>query len=123
MNINARYVAFRTFRRSGLAVDTPVWFASVDPHSHYLFSAADAGKVKRVKNNPKAQIATCDMRGGNLGRWHNCHAYVVLDSAEANIAYGLLTRKYGWQMRLTDFFSRLSGRISKRTVIRLESDQ
>ena len=123
MDINARYISFRTFRRSGLAVDTPVWFASVDPDSHYLFSAADAGKVKRVKNSSTAQMATCDMRGGSLGRWHDCHAYVVLDNAETNIAYALLTRKYGWQMRLTDFFSRLSGRIGKRTVIRLESGQ
>ncbi len=123
MNIKARYISFRTFRRTGLAVDTPVWFASVDPDSHYLFSAADAGKVKRVKNSSTAQMATCDMRGGSLGRWHDCHAYVVLDNAEANTAYALLTRKYGWQMRLTDFLSRLSGRIGKRTVIRLESGQ
>ena len=121
MDINARYISFRTFRRSGIAVDTPVWFASVDPDSHYLFSAADAGKVKRVKNGSTAQMATCDMRGGALGVWHDCHAYVVLDSAEANIAYALLSRKYGWQMRLTNFFSRLSGRINQRIVIRLES--
>lgn len=123
MDINARYISFRTFRRSGIAVDTPVWFASVDPHSHYLFSAAGAGKVKRVKNSSTAQIATCDMQGGTLGLWHDCQAYLVSDSAEANIAYALLVRKYGWQMRLINFFSRLSGRINQRTVIRLESGQ
>jgi len=121
MDINARYISFKSFRRSGAAVDTPVWFASVDPDTHYVFSAADAGKVKRVRNSSTAQMATCDMKGGTLGHWHDCHAYLVLDSAECNIAYALLTRKYGWQMRLTDFFSRLSGRINQRTVIRLKS--
>ena len=121
MDINARYISFRTFRRTGIAVDTPVWFASVDPDNHYLFSAADAGKVKRVKNSSTAQITTCDMQGGKLGRWHDCQAYLVSDSAEANIAYALLARKYGWQMRLINFFSRLSGRINQRAVIRLES--
>ena len=121
MDINARYISFRTFRRSGIAVDTPVWFASIDPESHYLFSAAGAGKVKRVKNSSAAQMATCDMRGGMLGLWHDCNAYVVLDTTEINMAYALLARKYGWQMRLTDFFSQLSGRISQRIVIRLES--
>ena len=48
MDINARYISFRTFRRSGIAVDTPVWFASIDPDSHYLFSAAGAGKVNKL---------------------------------------------------------------------------
>jgi hypothetical protein len=63
------------------------------------------------------------MRGGTLGLWQDCHAYVVSDSAEANLAYALLSRKYGWQMRLTNFFSRLSGRINQRAVIRLESGE
>lgn len=63
------------------------------------------------------------MQGGTLGLWHDCQAYLVSDSAEANIAYALLVRKYGWQMRLINFFSRLSGRINQRTVIRLESGQ
>ena len=123
MDINARYISFRTFRRSGVPVDTPVWFASVDPDSHYLFTAANAGKVKRVKNSSTAQIATCDMQGGTLGLWHDCHAYLVSDGGEANIAYALLARKYGWQMRLINFFSRLSGRINQRAVIRVESDK
>jgi PPOX class probable F420-dependent enzyme len=123
MDINARYISFRTFRRSGAAVDTPGWFASVDPDTHYLFSTADAGKVKRVRNSSTAQMATCDMKGSTLGQWHDCHAYLVADTAESHIAYVLLTRKYGWQMRLLDFFSRLSGRINQRAVIRLESGQ
>jgi uncharacterized protein len=123
MNINARYISLRTFRRSGAAVDTPVWFASVDPHTHYLFSAAGAGKVKRVRNGSTAQMATCDMKGGTLGEWHDCHAYLATDASESDLAYALLNRKYGWQMRLTDFFSRLTGRINQRAVIRLESGQ
>ena len=84
MDINARYISFRTFRRSGVAVDTPVWFASVDPDTHYVFSAADAGKVKRVRNSSTAQMATCDLKGGTLGHWHDCHAAFayVFDSGE-----------------------------------------
>ena len=121
MNINAQYLSLRTFRRSGVAVDTPIWFASRDPDTHYLFSAASAGKVKRVRNSSTAQIASCDARGGSLGQWHDCHAYLVTDASESSIAYGLLTKKYGWQMRLLDFFSRLSGKINQRSVIRLES--
>ena len=120
MNINARYVSFRTFRKSGVKVDTPVWFASLNPETHYLFSAARAGKVQRVRNNPSSQIAACDARGGSLASWHNSNAFIVLDTDESTLAYRLLKEKYGWQMKLINFFSRLSGRIQNRTVIRLE---
>jgi PPOX class probable F420-dependent enzyme len=115
------YLSLRTFRRSGKAVDTPVWFASADPSTHYVFSAADAGKVKRIRNSSAAQIASCDMRGGSLGEWHDGHAYLVTDETELERMYALLDQKYKWQMRLTNFFSRLSGRINKRAGIRIEA--
>ena len=115
------YLSLRTFRRSGKAVDTPVWFASAGPATHFVFSAADAGKVKRIRNSSAAQIASCDMRGGSLGEWQDCHAYLVTDAVEIEEVYRLLDAKYRWRMRLTNFFSRLSGRINKRAVIKIEA--
>ncbi len=114
------YISLMTFRRSGAEVKTPVWFASMDDHIHYCFSAAAAGKVKRLRNSSNARIATCDARGGSPGEWISCNAYLVQDENEINKAYELLVVKYGWQMRMTNFFSRLSGRISNRAIIRIE---
>ncbi|MBT4162476.1 MAG: PPOX class F420-dependent oxidoreductase [Gammaproteobacteria bacterium] len=122
MNLEAaKYISLRTFRKSGVPVDTPVWFASADSNKHYVFSAADAGKVKRLRNSAKAQIATCDGRGGSLGEWTDCESYLVDDSEEIQSAYRCLNSKYGWMMKITDFFSRLSGRINHRAVIRIET--
>jgi PPOX class probable F420-dependent enzyme len=131
MNSAHNYLSLRTFRKSGSAVDTPVWFASTDDQTHYLFSAANAGKVKRIRNGAihkgaihngaKAQIASCDMRGSSLGTWEDCSAALVVDDKEIKLAYQRLTAKYGWQMRMLDFFSSLSGRIHHRQVIRLEA--
>ena len=44
----ADYFNLATFRKNGNAVATPVWFA---PHgdTFYVFSAGDAGKVKRIR--------------------------------------------------------------------------
>lgn len=117
----ASYISLRTFRRSGAPVDTPVWFAQGDPQHYYVFSAADAGKVKRLRLSPRAQIATCNARGSSLGPWQDCHAYLIDEAAEIRTAHDCLTKKYGWQMRMTDFFSRLTGRINKRAFIRIES--
>jgi PPOX class probable F420-dependent enzyme len=122
MNLpDARYILLRTFRKSGSPVDTPVWAASRDSDTHYIFSAADAGKVKRIRNSSAAQVTTCDARGGRPGEWQDCHAYLVTGNEESAEAYRLLRVKYGWQMKMTDFFSRLAGRIHHRMVIRLET--
>lgn len=115
----ARYVSLSTFRRSGAAVATPVWFAVVE-RSYYVFCAGNAGKVKRLRNSPRARIAACDMRGRILGPAFDTLAYLVDDHEEEARAYAALHAKYGWQMRLTDFFSRLTGRIQRRRVLRIE---
>lgn len=120
MNLPTPYLSLRTFRKSGTPVDTPVWFAPDGASKLYLFSAANAGKVKRIRNSSSAQLASCDMRGGSLGEWHPCKAVVVSDEQEISHAYQLLLDRYGWQMRLTNFFSTLSGRINHRAVIRLD---
>jgi hypothetical protein len=36
---------------------------------------------------------------------------------EERKAYRLLVEKYGWQMRITNFFSWLTGKINHRSVI------
>ena len=118
--INRKYISLRTFRKTGVSVDTPVWFASTNDSAHYVFSAARAGKVKRLRNSSKAQIATCDFRGGSLGPWLDCRAHLVDDLAELNRAHEQFVCKYGWTMRITDFFSWLSGRLNRRVYIRIE---
>jgi len=118
--LKAKYISLRTFRKTGVPVDTPVWFASPDDKTHYVFSAENAGKVKRLRNSSKAQIATCDARGGSVGTWLDCNAYLVDDDKELNDAHELFVQKYGWTMRITDFFSGLAGRKDKRDYIRIE---
>jgi PPOX class probable F420-dependent enzyme len=113
---NARYLNLATYRRNGTAVNTPVWFAA-DDGSYYLFSASKAGKMKRLRNSSAARIAPCDVRGTLLGDWIDARAHRVESVEEERKAYRLLIKKYGWQMRVTNFFSRLTGRINHRSVI------
>jgi len=70
----AKYFSLETFRKTGAGVRTPVWFAR-DPASSdnltrfYVYTLPDSGKVKRIRNNPKARIAPCNMRGDVRGAW------------------------------------------------------
>lgn len=117
---DARYISFATWRLNGNEVRTPVWFAAQDLNTLYCFSAANAGKVKRLRNSNRSRVATCDARGGNLGGWVNSAAYLVSNIEEIERAYGLLKRKYGLQMAITNLLSWMSGKIKNRKVIRIE---
>jgi PPOX class probable F420-dependent enzyme len=55
-----------TFRRSGEAVPTPVWFGFGEGRV-YARSEARSGKVKRIRANPRVLVAPCDSRGKPLG--------------------------------------------------------
>lgn len=119
---NARYISLRTVRRSGVAVDTPVWAAPLEG-ALIVFSAAQAGKVKRLRNNDQVQIAPCDARGKLLGDWSDARADLFSDSVTVDKALVALRQKYGWQMLLADWGAKLTGKFNKRAYIRIESTQ
>jgi PPOX class probable F420-dependent enzyme len=114
-----RYLSLATFRKSGVAVETPVWFAAMGGKL-YVFTAGSSGKVKRLRNSPKARIAPCDVRGRITGPGRDTAARLIDDSAVVDRALGALRKKYGWQMALTDLGARLSGRMGKRLYIEID---
>jgi PPOX class probable F420-dependent enzyme len=113
------YMSFSTRKKSGEFVSTPVWFAP-DGDSYYVFSAGSAGKVKRLRNFSESRIAPCTVSGTVTGDWIDTRAYVLESKADEDTALQALRRKYGWQMKVGDIFSRLTGKMDKRAYIRVE---
>jgi len=113
------YISLETFRRDGRSVKTPVWFALREGRL-YAFSEADAGKMKRLRNDANLRIAACNVRGVVHGDWIAGVGRRVADRETIDAAYAALLAKYGWQMRVTNFVSRLAGRIGGRAVIEIE---
>ena len=95
-----------------------MWAAPADG-ALYVFSAGDAGKVKRLRNSNRAQLALCDARGKLRGDWVDATAELVTAPADVALALGALRKKYGWQMRVADLGARLTGRFDKRAYIRV----
>jgi PPOX class probable F420-dependent enzyme len=108
-----RYVSLATFRKSGAEVRTPIWFAVVDGRL-WMMTGGDSGKIKRVRNNARVRVAPSDVRGIVHGPWRDGTARIVDDPRLIADAHAMLRAKYGWQVRLLDLFSRLSGRIARR---------
>ena len=115
---NENYLNLETYKRDGTPVVTPVWFGEENAEL-YVYSLADAGKVKRIRNNPRVRVAPCDMRGKLKGEWVNGHAR-FLDGAEVEHANRLLDQKYGFMKRFGNLTSKLLGR--KRTFIAIQLD-
>jgi len=61
-----KYISLATFRKSGVAVPTPIWFGEEDGKL-YVMTRSDSGKYKRIRNNPQVRIAACTIRGKVIG--------------------------------------------------------
>ena len=108
-----RYLNLESVKRDGTPVQTPVWFA--EEHGVlYVYTLANAGKVKRIRRDPHIRLAPCTMRGTVIGPWVEAEATIV-DATTAAHGHALLRYKYGWMKRMGDWFSRLLHR--ERVVI------
>jgi len=115
-----KYLNLETFRKSGDGVKTPVWFAA-EPSAKlassdaklYVYTIGVSGKVKRIRNIPRARIAPCTAAGKLLGDWVEARAEIVT-GAEAEHGMKLLNKKYVPWKQLLDFFARFRKR--ERTV-------
>jgi PPOX class probable F420-dependent enzyme len=115
---NEKYLNLETNRKDGTPVLTPVWFAE-ENGILYIYSLANAGKVKRLRNNPRVRVAPCDMRGKLKGDWVPGRAR-ILTAREAAHGHMLLDKKYGLMKKAGNLFSKLMSR--DRVVIAIELD-
>jgi PPOX class probable F420-dependent enzyme len=115
----AAYISVRSYKMNGDPVDTPVWVAPLDGKL-VVFTLRDSYKVKRVRRNPKVQLAECDVRGKLRGPWHDATCRIVEGEPEfEKRGYAALLQKYGWQMAVGNFFSALTGRMKNRLLLEI----
>lgn len=89
-----KYCLLTTFRKSGEAVPTPVWFGLDDQGRLYFHSEASVGKVKRIRTDPRVRVAPCDARGKPLGPPAEATARVVSGEEEQH-AERAIAANYG----------------------------
>ena len=103
-----QFMNVETYRKTGVAVRTPVWFVEVN--SVLCFTTETrSGKVKRLRRNPKVRVAPCKVNGELLGDWHNGTAR-FLSGDEILVVEKMFSRKYGLQKYWFDLLGRLQRR-------------
>ena len=109
--IGEEFALLVTFRRSGEPMPTPVWFGMRDGRV-YVESLADAGKIKRLRHDPRIRVAPCTVRGKPKGPFADGVGR-ILGAAEEENADSALDRHYGLRRRL---YVRLGARLGVKSV-------
>jgi PPOX class probable F420-dependent enzyme len=98
-----KYISLTTFRKSGAAVATPVWFGEEDGKL-YIMTRSIFGKYKRIRNHPQVRVAPSTIRGRVTGPESPAIAR-ILPVEEHSRARQIINRKY-WLARLPLLWSR-----------------
>ena len=110
-----KYVLLTTFRKSGKAVPTPLWVVP-DGDGLAFWTPKDAGKLKRIRNNPRVTVAACDVRGNPRGEAIEATARIGDEGDRLRVG-DRLQKKYGLMGRLTLWGSRLRRGVHGTTTI------
>lgn len=94
-----KYLTIETFRRNGKGVRTPVWFVQ-EGEILYVQTGANSGKVKRIRNNGRVNIAPCKMDGTLIGTWIGADARENKECEVSKKVNRLLDMKYGLMKKL-----------------------
>jgi PPOX class probable F420-dependent enzyme len=94
-----KYCLLVTYKRSGEAIPTPVWFGLGDDGRLYVRTEAAAAKVKRISHDARVRVAPADVRGKPVGPVAEGTAR-VLPAAEHDRAERALRSNYGLGRRV-----------------------
>jgi len=90
-----KYCLLVTYKRSGEAVPTPVWFGLGGDGKLYVRSETNVAKVKRIRNDPRVRVAPCTVRGKPLGPPAEGRARVLDQPGEEAEPEATLQANYG----------------------------
>lgn len=93
-----QFFALKTYRQDGTPVVTPIWLASVG-ELWYAYTPGRSWKVRRIRRNPRVEIAPSSYEGAPRGEWRGGRARIV-SGPELRTVKRVMTAKYGRRFRL-----------------------
>jgi PPOX class probable F420-dependent enzyme len=88
------FLSLETFRKNGIGVKTAIWFAQ-EGDMLYLWTRGNSGKIKRIRNNARVNIAPCKRFGEVTGEWTAAQASVDDSDDAVQHVVTLLRQKLG----------------------------
>lgn len=100
-----KYANLTTFRESGEAVSTPVWFAAAG-NRLYVGTDPESGKMKRIRNDPRVVLTPANPWGKPLGESVEGTAYPFEGDAPGSV-WRALFGKYRLELGMAHLFGAL----------------
>lgn len=104
-----------TYRKSGAEVATPVWVVP-DGEDLLVWTPAGSGKVRRLRNDDRVELAPCSRRGvvePDAPRVAGV-ARIEGDAASLAAVTGALEAKYGVEYRVITTLEKVVGTVRRR---------
>jgi PPOX class probable F420-dependent enzyme len=111
-----RYLSVTSFKADGTGVATPVWFVS-DGERLFALTDLQSAKIRRLRRNPRALVASCRADGKVRGEPVPAHADVLTTKSELERVRELLIERYPISYRLVMLVYRLGRRLRGRASV------
>jgi PPOX class probable F420-dependent enzyme len=103
-----KVISLETYKKNGDPVKSPVWVIE-DNGTLYVRTGPESWKAKRMRKNPSVRVAPSTMSGKVKGNWVKGEAHFV-EGEDAKRILKLFNKKYGFMIKLLNFYNRLRGR-------------
>jgi PPOX class probable F420-dependent enzyme len=114
---DARQVLLTTHRRDGRTVGTPVHFV-VEGDRLLCRTYDPSGKLKRIRNDPRVEVAPCRLRGRPTGPTVEATARVLDGEESAHAAAALADRYPLLHGHLIPWYHRRKGLVTTQMELR-----
>ena len=104
-----KYISLETYKKNNQAVRTPVWFV-VKNNRIYVVTRDQTSKIKRLRNNQKIKIATCNIKGKISSQFTEGIAEILSDT-ESRQVVDWRDEKYGIFSKIAKFLSKNKGQL------------
>ena len=120
VNLEARfpgkYLSVTSFKRDGTGVATPVWFVS-DGGRLFALTDLHSAKVRRIRRNPRVQVASCRADGKLRSEPVPARVEVLTATPELERVQKLLLERYKLSYRFVMLIYRFGRRLRGRRSV------
>ncbi len=116
--VKEKYISMTTFRKTGEAVVTPMWFAERSG-TIYAETGVDAGKLKRIRHTARVTLAPCTISGKVSGSEVEGKARILTETQEIITAKAAMSKKYGLMHSLYYFLLNTISAVQRKPQINL----
>jgi PPOX class probable F420-dependent enzyme len=114
-----KYASFTTYRRSGDAVASPVWLATLDDGSVGFWTSSGSGKAKRLRHTAKVVLQPSDARGkvtAGSSAVHGTARLVAVGTPEYAEVQRAIIAKYGFMTKVTKMLGTIGGIVKRKRI-------